>query len=559
MATENPDQRIYQQIEKSADFYEPAVYELLSFYHALENQQEPLDGQFIPMTTVQSRGAKDTKIFAVGLIPPSSNVTGRLLDRSASIQALATGNDADLPPEEFPDSRNDPFLVRPNAGLVESGSLSSKFGPRQLAGEEVKPHLGCDVAAPLGAEVRAASDGVVVDISPDGARSGYGNTIIVEHADGRMTLYAHLSSFGAGVHVGMKVAGGTVIGHVGQTSSPNPMPRPHLHFEVLTKRVEHNGKIVANKTTPQRLEPQRWLNSKGRTLASSKEADDREFQQPFEGDAGVNNGWASTGSANAGQAAKTTAKTANKDLNQTYLGRSFMEQQRTTIIALQAALDQMAKTPPLRLLVNPKSFKVSSEKIIADGSWGRNGPIIEHWGEGQDRIEASGTVAAFYSMDSYNANGPGLSRTARQFSTSYQNILAMWLIYKNNGGIWLQDPVSPNSRIQNLTVIGSVYLYYDEILYVGSFDNISLTESETTPYTLEYSFGFTVRSWYLLDHLDDPQYTYGQPNTPSLPTGTGQSPFAGGNNSQPSPDVALPLADDGLGPVSPNDFATGGG
>ena len=80
--------RIVEEIEKTADFYQPAVYELLSFYHALQNQNEPLDGQFIPLTTAQPWEQKRALFFAVGLIPPTANLTERILDRSASIASL---------------------------------------------------------------------------------------------------------------------------------------------------------------------------------------------------------------------------------------------------------------------------------------------------------------------------------------------------------------------------------------------------------------------------------------------------------------------------------------
>ena len=519
----NNEKRVYQQIEDAADFYEPAVYELLSFYHALENHEDPMHGQFVPLTSVAYRRPQDTKIFAIGLIPPSSNVTGRLLDRSASVRALQEGDDADLSSEEFPSVREDPFLVRPNAGLVESGSLSSPFGDRQLRGEEVKPHRGIDIAAPLGAEIRAASEGVVVDISPDGTRSGYGNTIIIEHSDGKLTLYAHMQRFGSGISVGTRVVAGTVVGFVGQTSSPNPMPRPHLHFEVLTKRVEHNGRIVANKESPPRLDPKNWLAANGRSIASSREADEAGFQAPFQGDGRSTNTWNTLGSHNANESTRTRAKAADKDLNQTNLGKKFLAKQEALIKEMQAAIERMAATPPLRMLINPQSFRVSMEKVISDGNWGRNGHIIEHWGDGQDRIEGSGKIAAFYSIDATNGNGPGLTRTARQFSQSYQNFLSLWLLYKNNGGVYLPDPITAGSHFKNLSVLGSVYVYYDEVLYVGSFDDFNLTEAETTPFTLEYSFNFTVRSWYLLDHLDDPQYTYGQPTQVALPVTTGSS------------------------------------
>ena len=550
------ESRIYEQIEKEAGFYQPAVYELLTFYQSLENQQEPLDGQFVPMTTVQARSPQQTKIFAIGLIPPSSSVTGRLLDRSASVDALVVDESRD---EEIPDNPPDNFLVRPNAGLVEAGRVSSAFGLRKvsLGGQ----HLGCDIAAELGSEVRSAKDGVVVSITADGVREGYGNTIIIQHADGTGSLYAHLNNFGP-VSVGMSVAGGTVIGFVGQTTSGRPRIEPHLHFEVL-QRVMGGGParfdgIIANKQMPQRLEPTKWLSENGRSVASSKIADEAEgFQVPFTGDGAPATGWVASGSANANQASKTASQVAKRDMLREGLGERFQKGQQAMINMMTAALNRMANTPPLRLLVNPQSFKVSAEKLISDGNWGRSGPIIEHWGENQDKIEGSGKIAGFYSVDAQNANGPGLNRTARQFSTSYQNLLALWLIYKNNGGVSFPDPIVPKgSRAQNLAVVGSVYLYYDDILYIGSFDTFTLTEAADTPFTLEYSFAFTVRSWYVLDHQDDPQYMYGRPGTPPTPNNPVRKltpylvglPISGSgsptNNPQPSPEVALPA--DGL-------------
>jgi hypothetical protein len=130
------------------------------------------------------------------------------------------------------------------------------------------------------------------------------------------------------------------------------------------------------------------------------------------------------------------------------------------------------------------------------------------------------------------------------------------LLYKNNGGVWFPDPISRSSKARNLSLVGSVYLYYDHTLYIGSFDTFSLTESETSPFTLEYSFAFTVRASFLLDHLDDPQYTYGQPadRAPVVPTTTASNApaFTGGYNEQPSPDVAQPPSDDLL--VGDDDF-----
>jgi murein DD-endopeptidase MepM/ murein hydrolase activator NlpD len=151
---------------------------------------------------------------------------------------------------------------------VEVGRVSSAFGPRTLPGEVQKMHQGVDIWAPPGTEVRAASAGTVVDVSPDGVRTGYGNTVIVEHPDGTLTLYAHLQRFGAGIQVGAVVERGDVLGYVGATHAPSTSPMvAHLHFEVLKKKVLSQGRVVVNQTTPSRYEPQAWLRSRNVMVA----------------------------------------------------------------------------------------------------------------------------------------------------------------------------------------------------------------------------------------------------------------------------------------------------
>jgi murein DD-endopeptidase MepM/ murein hydrolase activator NlpD len=109
----------------------------------------------------------------------------------------------------------------------------------------------------------------VADLSPDGQRTGYGNTAIVEHPDGTLTLYAHMQSFGPGIRVGSAVQKGDVLGYVGNTHAPSTSRmEPHLHFEVLKSKVLWQGKIVVNPTTPSRYEPQAWLRSRGTSIAA---------------------------------------------------------------------------------------------------------------------------------------------------------------------------------------------------------------------------------------------------------------------------------------------------
>jgi murein DD-endopeptidase MepM/ murein hydrolase activator NlpD len=76
----------------------------------------------------------------------------------------------------------------------------------------------------MGQAIAAAGAGTVIFA---GVKGGYGNTIMIDHGGGMVTLYAHQSSFAAGY--GSKVAAGQVIGYVGSTGDSTG---PHLHFEV---------------------------------------------------------------------------------------------------------------------------------------------------------------------------------------------------------------------------------------------------------------------------------------------------------------------------------------
>ena len=85
-------------------------------------------------------------------------------------------------------------------------------------------HSGLDFAAPTGTTVLSAGEGVVVFA---GLRSGYGKVVEVEHGNGLVTRYAHLSAFLS--EKGQKVQTGAPIAKVGSTGRSTG---PHLHFEV---------------------------------------------------------------------------------------------------------------------------------------------------------------------------------------------------------------------------------------------------------------------------------------------------------------------------------------
>ncbi|WP_375597497.1 M23 family metallopeptidase [Devosia sp. Naph2] len=85
-------------------------------------------------------------------------------------------------------------------------------------------HSGLDFAAPTGTAVLSAASGVVSFV---GERSGYGKVVEVEHGNGLVTRYAHLSAYLS--RKGQQVQIGTPIAKVGSTGRSTG---PHLHFEV---------------------------------------------------------------------------------------------------------------------------------------------------------------------------------------------------------------------------------------------------------------------------------------------------------------------------------------
>jgi len=87
-------------------------------------------------------------------------------------------------------------------------------------------HSGIDLMAPYGSPIRAAAGGTVVYA---GWYFAYGQIVDIQHADGVITRYAHMSAFARGIAPGTPVQAGQVIGQVGMTGRAHGA---HVHFEV---------------------------------------------------------------------------------------------------------------------------------------------------------------------------------------------------------------------------------------------------------------------------------------------------------------------------------------
>jgi murein DD-endopeptidase MepM/ murein hydrolase activator NlpD len=145
------------------------------------------------------------------------------------------------------------FLLRKP---VAAGDLRSGFGMRRhpILGYS-KMHTGVDWSNPIGTPIMAAGNGTILKSEWD---SGYGRRIELQHANGYVTAYSHLSRFGRGVQPGARVRQGQVIGYVGNTGLSTG---PHLHYEVIV-----NGRFV----DPMRIRVPRGRELDGRALAEFK-------------------------------------------------------------------------------------------------------------------------------------------------------------------------------------------------------------------------------------------------------------------------------------------------
>lgn len=122
------------------------------------------------------------------------------------------------------------FLKSP----LKFAHVTSRFGMRfHPVLEYLKAHQGVDYAAAVGTPVWSVADGTVTVAGNSGTG---GNTVCVRHRNGFETCYLHLSSYGAGVRSGSRIAQKQIIGYSGNTGRTTG---PHLHFA-----MKRNGAFV---------------------------------------------------------------------------------------------------------------------------------------------------------------------------------------------------------------------------------------------------------------------------------------------------------------------------
>ncbi len=206
----------------------------------------------IPLDT--KPGPQSARLVPAGGASPVQATTGAapgrpleftVVDRKYDEQRLQVKNKHHVNPDEQDMTRIDRERVRIDAALGTytagrvpefhmrppvAGTRSSSFGLRRFFnGEARNPHSGMDIAAPAGTPIGAPAPGRVLDT---GDFFFNGNTVFLDHGEGVVTIYCHLSRID--VKPGQEIATGGSLGLVGATGR---VTGPHLHFGVAINRA----------------------------------------------------------------------------------------------------------------------------------------------------------------------------------------------------------------------------------------------------------------------------------------------------------------------------------
>lgn len=155
--------------------------------------------------------------------------------------------------------------------------------------------------------------------------------------------------------------------------------------------------------------------------------------------------------------------------------------------ALRRQIEVIRAIPPLVMLVNPSSFERNYEQSADSSVKARKGNITHTWIERPMTVSCAGNTAGQYVVAPDGSGG--LTGALRIHSLSYMNLLSLLMLYKSNGVIFAGSEAERGIPI----VAFSLFIYYDNHLYIGSFDDFTVNDGADKPFRLGYNFKFTSR------------------------------------------------------------------
>ncbi len=202
-----------------------SVLALVFIFFAVQAARVPLLTRRLATMEVDAKRL-DTLQMTLGQLQKRYEQVQTMLGASPAQRAASTGTPAPvLPasaaPAAIPSADTVTMTIPTRYPLDAKGFVTRGVGSGQEYGAT---HPGLDIAVAEGTEVRAAGDGLVVEVSET---PEYGKMVRLAHPHGYETRYGHLSEIR--VRQGARVSIGTVLGLSGNTGRSTA---PHLHFEV---------------------------------------------------------------------------------------------------------------------------------------------------------------------------------------------------------------------------------------------------------------------------------------------------------------------------------------
>lgn len=182
----------------------------------------------LPISGVKHLVKKGETIQGITKLHGGSLVEVLIYNNLTKDSKLAIGDEIIIPDGEIVETR--PTTSSANSSRPSYNGYYMKPIVGGVKTQGIHGRNGVDLASSYGSNILASADGEVI-IARSGWNGGYGTYIVVKHANGTQTLYAHLSSLL--VSAGQSVSQGQVIGRMGSTGKSTGV---HLHFEVRGAR-----------------------------------------------------------------------------------------------------------------------------------------------------------------------------------------------------------------------------------------------------------------------------------------------------------------------------------
>lgn len=217
------DRRIQEELaNKAAEAMEVKLEKVAkqqALIDLMQNDKDVYDRQYDEMIASSSEVAR--------LIQQKEEERRREAERKRQAELAAARQSGQARNADVVEFGNEYVMQSFGGGMIWpiSGPITSEFGWRThpIFGS-ARFHSGLDIGGDYGMPIHAAASGVVIEA---GWIGGYGNTIMIEHGSGIVTLYGHNESLAVGV--GQHVNQGDVVAYCGSTGNSTG---PHCHFEV---------------------------------------------------------------------------------------------------------------------------------------------------------------------------------------------------------------------------------------------------------------------------------------------------------------------------------------